>query len=125
MEPRQKAEHEAAITRAIMRLGSARREKLDKVDFERYADGLRQFSAVIVARVCDELGDVAPQEFQPRFPPLHVIRELCIRAESYEREKRLALKAPDLEARFPPLPPDKWAEIKARFHAVLQRKVMR
>ena len=124
MDAKARLAHDAQVTRALMKLGAARREKLDKLDYEAYVEGLSGFSAEIVTRVCLELGYIAPEEFQPRFPPLYVIREQCLKATERSREARKALKAADLEDRFPPLAPDKWAEIREKFKAVLGRKVM-
>lgn len=114
----------ADITRALMRLGSARREKLDRVDFEVFVDGLIEFPGDVVAAVCLELGRVAPLEFQPRFPPLFVIRELCHRRITDHARQRHALAAPAVADQFPPISDEKWAEIRAQFESVLRRRTM-
>jgi len=118
-----KAERETRIHHALVRLAAARREKLAPEDYDVFADGLSQFDPTVVQQVCDELGRMAPDEWQPRFPPLFVIRTQCFRVQAHrEAERTLRLNPP---AKEPPLPPEKWEAIKAQFQAVLQRKVMR
>lgn len=117
-----KSEHTARVTRALLRLSSARREKLSDTDFEVYVDGLREFEAGIVERVCDDYGRISPDEFQPRFPPLYLLREACFKAIEAGKARVMALKEAPLNERFPPLPPEKFEEIKARFRAVLEKK---
>lgn len=118
-----KAEHEARVTKALLRLSSARREKLSAIDFEVFVDGLREFDAGIVEQVTEDFGRIAPEEFQPRFPPLHQLREQCFRAREAGQARRQLREAP-ISERFPPLAPEKFEEIKARFREVLDRKVM-
>ena len=86
------AHDRARLTRAVMRLSSARREKLEKVDFETFVEGLADLPVDIVEQVCLDFGRIAPEEYQPRFPPLYMLRESCIRAQAVARE-RLALKS--------------------------------
>lgn len=124
MDPKVRAAHEADITRALMRLGSARREKLDRVDFEVFVDGLAEFPSDVVTAVCLELGRVAPAEFQPRFPPLSVIRELCHRRVTDRVSHQRALAAPPVSEQFPPISDEKWAEIRKQFETVLRRRTM-
>jgi hypothetical protein len=116
-----RAEVEARLTDALVRLGSARREKLSKEDFDVYADGLRAFPIDVVQRVCLELGHQAPAEFQPRFPPLYVIREACIKAVEAARTRRLMLSAPRQE----PADPERLEQLKRDIAAELRRKSMR
>lgn len=124
MDAKAQAHHEARITRALMKLGAARREKLDKLDFEAYVDGLKEFPAEAVEHVCDELGRIAPEEFQPRFPALYVVRERCFQRLSATSAKRALLTAAPIDERFPPLSPEKREEILAKFRAVLRRRTM-
>lgn len=86
-----KAEKEARIHNALVRLSSARREKLSAEDYDVFCDGLGEFDARIVEQVCDELGRIAPDEYSPRFPELHVIRARCFLVLKFERERE-ALK---------------------------------
>jgi hypothetical protein len=124
MDARTQVERDARVTRALMKLSSARREKLDKLDFETYVEGLREFSADVVDVVCGDFARIAPEEYQPRFPPLSAIREGCIRRVQATETKRKALSAPALDAQYPPLSEEKWAEIRARFEEVLGRRTM-
>lgn len=119
-----KAEHEARITKALLKLSSARREKLTPLDFEVFVVGLASFDASVVEQVCDEFGRIAPDEFQPKFPPLYQLREQCFRTVEAWKERRKALKAAPLEERFPPLSPERFEEIKAMFRQAIGRKEM-
>ncbi len=123
MDAKSQAQHEARITRALMKLGAARREKLDKLDFETFVDGLREFRAETVEQVCGDFGRIAPEEYQPRFPPLHLLREACHQIVDRLNERR-QLQAAPLEERFPPLSEAKWAEIRQQFDRVLRRRSM-
>jgi hypothetical protein len=116
-----RAEVEARLTDALVRLGSARREKLSKEDFDVYADGLRAFPIDVVQRVCLELSHQAPAEFQPRFPPLYVLRERCIKAVEFGRARRLMLSAPKGE----PADPERLEQLKRDIAAEIARKSMR
>ena len=89
---RQDAQGLARTTKALIKLSAARREKLDKVDFETFIEGLAEFDPAIVEQVCGDFGRIAPEEYQPRFPPLYMLRESCIRVQAVARE-RLALKS--------------------------------
>jgi len=119
-----RAETEARLTDALVRLGSARREKLSKEDFDVYADGLREFPTDVVRLACDELGRTAPEEFQPRFPPLHVIRERCLKAVEANRAKQQLLRAPSREELYPLLPQEKIDEFKRKIQDAIGRKAM-
>lgn len=124
MKPRlahSQADVEAKLTDALLRLGAARREKLSKADFEVFADGLREFPVDVVREVCIELGKVAPIEFQPRFPPLYIIREQCLKVIDARRTRRRILDAPKPD----PIAPEKWEEIQKRFAEAVGRKSMR
>ncbi len=102
----------ARITKALMKLGAARREKLDKVDFETYVEGMAEFAPEIVEQVCADFARVAPDEFQPRFPPLHLLRETCHKTAERLRERRLALNpAPEPE----PLTDAQWLHLQRLF----------
>ena len=116
-------ETKARLTRALARLAGARREKLERLDFEVFVEGLEQFEARDVETVCDELSRIAPDEFQPRFPPLHVIREACFRRIA-GRDSARALTAARVDELYPPLSPEKREALLAQFRAVLRRKVM-
>lgn len=120
---RSKAELETRLTNALMRLGAARREKLSTADFAVFADGLRDYPIAVVERVCEDVGRRAPDEFQPRFPPLHVLRESCALAVRVSREKQL--NPPRLEEQFPAPSPERSQEFLAKIRAIAQRKVMR
>lgn len=106
---------------ALTRLGIARREKLAQEDFRVYLDELARVPAAIVTAVCGELGRQEPGEFEPRFPPLHLVLARC-HAKQAEARARKALQFPVYEPA--PLAPDKWAEIRAKFQAVLRRRTM-
>lgn len=125
MDAKLQAVHEARISKALALLGSRRREKLDKLDIEAFVDGLKEFKADVIEHVCDELGRIAPEDYQPRFPLLSTIRELCHRRIELERERRLALRAAPLEATYgPPLSPEKMAEIRREVEAGVRRHRM-
>lgn len=115
------ADVEAKLTDALLRLGVARREKLSKADFEVFADGLREFPIDVVRHVCDELGRIAPLEFQPRFPPLYILREECLKRIDATRARRQLLNAPKPE----PIPDEKWQEISRQFAEAVGRKTWR
>lgn len=119
---RGKAERETRIHHALVRLAVARREKLAPEDYDVFADGLTQFDPTIVQLVCDDLGRIAPEDYQPRFPPLHVIRTQCFRVQAHREAERTRRLAPPTE---PPLAPEKWDAIRAQFQAVLERKVLK
>lgn len=123
MDAKAQAQHEARITRALMKLGSARREKLDKLDFETYVEGLSEFRSETVEQVCGDYARIAPDDYQPRFPPLHLLREACHRIVERLNEQR-QLQAAPLEDRYPPLSEAKWAEIRQQFDRVLRRRTM-
>jgi hypothetical protein len=127
MSFRAKAEAEAIKHRAIERLAIARREKLAKVDYDVYLDGLQVFEAETVRRVCDVLGTEVPGEFEPRFPPLAVIAERCRvlvqrrreREEDERRSRTLKLPAGDRE-----VSPDRLARFRQDVEALVRRKAM-
>jgi len=115
-----KADHEAKLATALAKLGAARREKLSKEDFTVFADGLREFPIETVIRVCDELGRIAPDEFQPRFPPLYVIREHCHTAVAAGKAKLAMLTAPKPE----PASPERLQRFLDDVKALASRKAM-
>lgn len=124
MSARSKAELEIQLATALGRLASARRESLSKEDYAVFADGLREFPLEDVMRVCDDLGRIAPEEYQPRFPPLHVIRAECFRVMQHRSERKMLTHA-ELSELYPPLPPERVTEILRRFREVLSEKAMR
>lgn len=112
----------ARVTKALTLLGSARRERLDKADYEAFVAGLSEFPVAIVERICREFGNIAPPEYGPRFPPLHTLREACHKAVEHERERRLALQAPvNTEDR---IAPEKLANFRRDVEELIQRKAM-
>lgn len=115
------AMHKAAILQALVRLGSARREKLDQVDYETFVDGLLEFEAADVAAVCQHYGRLAPREFEPRFPPLFVLRQACIDRQRWRQAK---LAAPSLADQYPPLSEEKRSHIRQLFDRALGRRSM-
>lgn len=87
---RWKAEKEAALTTALMRLGSARRERLNAEDLKVYADGLRPFPLEAVVAVCRALEQQTPAEFGPRYPTLgDVVQDVrdYLKREQIRREQ--------------------------------------
>lgn len=120
--PSQKTKHAAMITNALVRLSSARREKLSKEDFDVYVDGLLPFGGTLAAQVCENLALEAPGEFEPRFPPLYVIRERCQRVVERERERTARLPAAKLDTLYPKLSPEEHRELMRKF---IRPKVMR
>lgn len=83
---RSKAEAEAIRHTAIARLASARREKLTREDFDVYCDGLQQYDADLVKRICRVLETEVPGEYQPRFPDLPFLVARCDAAMKFQRE---------------------------------------
>jgi hypothetical protein len=124
MNAQAKLTQEGRITVALTRLGAARRERLDSEDYAAFVGGLLEFPVDDVERVCEELGRIAPEEYQPRFPPLHVIREQCYRILEQRRAKRLALKPANLDELYPPIAPERMAELRRNFEAQLRRHSM-
>jgi len=116
------ANQRARLTRALMRLSSARREKLEKVDFETFVEGLADIPVDIVEQVCADFTRVAPEEFQPRFPPLYTIREACRRVQAV-RAERMALKAPEDE-KPAPLTDGQRAHLRSLFQRSLPGKAV-
>lgn len=118
-----KAEHEAKLVNALTRLSSARREKLEKQDYAVYADSLREFPIDVVIRVCEDLGRIAPAEYQPRFPPLHLIRSECVailaRRNEIANERRLAARKQE------PASPERLEQFLRDVKAAVAKKAMR
>jgi len=113
----------ARITRALMKLSAARREKLDKVDFETFVEGLSEFDPAIVEQVCGDFARIAPEEYQPRFPPLHMLRGACIRAVEMANSRRLALKA-SKDEKPAPLTDGQRAHLRSLFQRSLPGKAV-
>ncbi|MDH5244830.1 MAG: hypothetical protein OEW98_00140 [Betaproteobacteria bacterium] len=90
-----------------------------------FVDGLTSYPAAIVARVCETLGYEPPGEYEPRFPPLHVIRARCQQVVDRQREASAVLPAAALDARYPPLDPARHAAIMAQFRALCREKSWR
>lgn len=91
-----------------------------------FCDGLREFDPRIVERVCEDVGRVAPEEFEPRFPPLHVLRGRCQVIRRYEDEQAAARSRPALPAYHQkPVSPDEWARFKDAVAQVVKRKAMK
>lgn len=111
----------AAILEALVRLSSARREKLDAVDYATFVDGLVEFAADDVNAVCRHLGLVAPGEYEPRFPPLFVLRQACI---DRQRARQPKLTAPSLAAQYPPLSDEQRSNLRRLLNRALGRTAM-
>jgi hypothetical protein len=124
MQAQTKLTQEGRITVALTRLGAARRERLDTADFDAFVAGLIEFPVDDVERVCAELGRIAPEEFQPRFPPLHILREQCFRLAEHRRAKKLALKPANLDQLYPPMSPERMAELRREIEAGVRRHSM-
>lgn len=120
-----KAEKEARIHNAIVRLSSARREKLSPEDYDVFCDGLQEFDARVVEQVCEELGRIAPDDFSPRFPELHVIRSRCMLVLRFEAEREALKHKPIAHLEGPLIAPEKWAEFRARVAEAVRRKAMK
>jgi len=97
--PHTAARERVAKTEALARLGIARRERLDKADYDVYVSGLEAFTAATVRRACERLQQLPEPEFGPRFPTLAMILGVC-RAIADER-KVLTLQAPPEERASP------------------------
>lgn len=108
-----------------MRLSSARREKLSPEDYDVFCDGLQEFEARVVEQVCEELGRIAPDEYSPRFPELHVIRSRCLLVLKFEAEREALKHRPIARLEEPPISPEKWAEFKDRVAEAVRRKSMK
>src|SRR5262245_15213879 len=121
MTIRTRAEAEAIRHNAIARLASARREALTKQDFDVYCDGLQWYDPDIVARVCRECETTEPGEYQPRFPPLHVLISKC---ETYMRQARESKQAKQLKEAKPTISNERMIEILAQAKAMSGRKEM-
>jgi len=84
-------------TEALARLGIARRERLDKADYDVYVTGLEAFTAGTVRRACERLQQLPEPEFGPRFPTLATVLGLC-RAIAEERKALTLTAAPQERA---------------------------
>jgi hypothetical protein len=84
-------------TEALARLGIAKRERLDKADYDVYVTGLEAFSAATVRRACEKLQQLPEPEFGPRFPTLAMILGAC-RAIADERKALTLTAAPQERA---------------------------
>jgi hypothetical protein len=80
-------------TEALARLGVARRERLDKADYDVYLSGLEAFSSAIVRRACEQFQRLPEPEFGPRFPTLATVIGMC-RAIADEQRIRKELTLP-------------------------------
>lgn len=89
-----------------------------------FVDGLREFPVDTVANVCGDLGRISPDEFEPRFPPLYRIRELCFREVEAQNLRRLQLNAPKLTP-FKQADPERLAQFLEDVKAEVRRKSMR
>jgi hypothetical protein len=107
---------------ALTKLGVLRREKLDAADFKAYLEELAPVPAVVVENVCRQLSREEPGDFEPRYPPLHLVLTRC-RAEQQRAAERKALSAPP--AVPDPITPAQWTAIQAQFKAVLRGKAWR
>jgi hypothetical protein len=95
--PRAATREKLEKTEALARLGIAKRERLDKADYDVYVSGLEAFSAATVRRACERLQQLPEPEFGPRFPTLAMILGLC-RAIADERKARELPAAPQERA---------------------------
>lgn len=119
---RWKAEHETAITKALGRLGAARRERLTADDYDVYTDGLRGYPVAAVVAVCEAFARKPVEEFGPRFPTLGAIVEGVrdqLRREQAQREMNTR-RLPEGRMVDPP----KVAELKARVNELIKAKTM-
>jgi hypothetical protein len=119
---RSKAEKEVALTNALVRLGSARRERLTTEDMKVYADGLRPWPLEAVVAVCEDFARAPVEEFGPRFPTLgsvlqgvkdHLKREQI-------RKEQATVRLPEGRMVNPP----KVAELRQRFEQLVRAKSM-
>lgn len=121
---RSKAESEATRHQALVRLASARREKLAAVDFDVYCDKLQVFDAELVKRVCSVLETEEPGEYQPRFPDLPFLVARCNAALRLQREQseRKPLQLTDGDK---PLDLDKLKHFREDVAKLVKQKAMR
>ena len=95
MTKQQAAAREKVVkTEALARLGVARRERLDKADYDVYVNGLEAVPSPIVRRACEQLQQMPEPEFGPRFPTLATVLGMCHAiAEDQRIRKALTLPA--------------------------------
>lgn len=118
---RSKAEAEAVRHNAIARLASARREKLTTQDFDVYCDGLQNYDADLVKRVCSVLETEEPPEYSPRFPDLPFLVARC-EAEAKRRREATKRKPLQLTDGDTPLDLNKLANFRADVQRSLEKK---
>jgi hypothetical protein len=102
---------------ALTALGIARREKLAAEDFTVYLGELVEIRPQTVADVCAQLGREEPAAFEPRFPPLYLILQRCRAHENKLARMKALPPAPPIPD---PISPSKWAEIQAKFRALVR-----
>jgi hypothetical protein len=120
---RSKAEAEAVRHDAIVRLASARRETLAEQDLDVFCDGVAEFSGDVVRAACDELGKEAPADFEPRFPPLHVLRLRC--RQLVDERRYATLKKLPMPKAEPPISAERMDTILAQIRAAALGKTWR
>jgi hypothetical protein len=113
------ARDKVAKTEALARLGVARRERLDKADYDVYVSGLEGIPAAVVRGACERLARLPEPEFGPRFPTLATLLGVC-RAMVDEQRVRRALAAPAAE----PAAPERLAKFLEDIRAEIRRRDM-
>jgi len=115
------AREEFEKTKALARLGIARRERLDKADYEVYVSGLQAFPSAIVRRACERLQHGPAPEFGPRFPTLATVLGTCHAiAEEQRLRRELTLPAhPEEQAS-----PERLAQLLEDIRAEIRRHEM-
>lgn len=96
---------------------------MDHATSAAYLTGVEDLPAHVVEQACKDIGHAAREAYEPSWPELGTIRARCsaiLRVEKERRESRRLLNPAPPE----PISPEKWDAIKARFRAVLERKVM-
>ncbi len=106
---------------ALTRLGVARRERLDKADFDVYLTELEGIPAMFVIEACRRLSREQPGEYEPRFPSLATLISYCS-AVIEEKRRRDTLKLPPRQEER--ASPERIGQLIADIKAALSRHDM-
>lgn len=122
--PHERATDTERLRKALKWLSNVRQAPVAAETASAYAVGLQDLPIHALEQAIRDIGYRARAEYETAWPDLGTIRARCdailrVERERQEAKKLLTGKAPD------PISPEQWADIKARFQAVIGKKVMR